>query len=123
MSAGPLFIREPQAAGLSIAISRDDLFTEVAEATLVEEIKYGTSFDETLAGAIIVWLQNPTGTNFRIIRQEVAAVAAGEYAFGSVTVNVTIPVGWSMLVSHDIFQSDGVTDATFEFTALGGIVR
>jgi hypothetical protein len=119
----PLFIREPVAGELSIAITRDEIIAENDEAILIEEIKYGTSQDETVAGAIIVWLEDPDGNERRIIRHVVDAQAAGDYAFGSIDVNVTIPVGWKMLVSHDIKQSDNVTDATFEFVALGGIVR
>jgi hypothetical protein len=119
----PRFIREAIAGALNIANIRLEIVAESDEDVLVEEIKYGTSLDETNAGAITVWLENANGDEYRIIRHDVDATAADEYAFGSVTVDVTIPVGWKMLLSHDIKQSDGVTDATFEFVALGGILR
>lgn len=119
----PMFIREPTAFAESInSLSGTvTLVPTVAEATMIEELRYYVSPNNTLEGIILIGITDGV-SNGLFPTETVAASGVGEAAGGVITLNVTLPVGWSMTINTTVIQA-APGDATVIVTALGGILR
>jgi hypothetical protein len=122
--AVPMWVREPIAK--SAIITTDsfspltignaiELVPAVSEATLIEEIAWAARTLTTSAGQFIIVLKDGT-TRFVFSAHAMAAGVGSLPASDRMDVNITLPVGWSLLIVQD-------TGASIDFSAIGGIVR
>lgn len=129
-----MFIREPKfgrfvgagdspnivGAALS-GLAWSQIVAAVLEATLIEEIAWSALEFSTQAGSLVVAVDTGTGTKNVVGAYPLGAGSASLWASGRITLNLTLPVGASLHVMHDVQNGGGYTN--LNVNALGGIVR
>ena len=120
--SSPLFVKTPTFD--AVIIAGDDGETEivaaVAEPTLIEEIIYASYGSDWFAGRAIIWVRK-SGTSYPVLVENIAAATADGVS-RRFPVNITLPVGCSMRLQHNV-QLDPAGNANIGFAAIGGIVR
>ena len=140
----PLFIREPQVAcatslgsptGMAEPLNGQSfpeggfwtaLFRDVAEPTLIEEIRYSSATTSGEACELVIALVDETayGGAGIVYPTNVFQIPSGSsttHTSGVIALDLVIPVGWTLCFAHNLEASS--EPANLIVVAVGGIVR
>lgn len=120
----PLFIRTPKSAGKHNATASTDhtLFSAVGEPLLIEKVRFVAGGTATSRSGLTIKLHDPTANeDINIAHFVIAATGADEIACLDEDVDICIPEGWGLKVTHSLHDGGGVIGA--DVSVHGGFVR